>query len=548
MTERQRIWLESAAFGALAAVPLVPALVFLARHPLGRFAVDGDYAGLELATRYAFTGRTLLGPYSRFMFNHPGPLYFFCVAPIYVLFGRSTTAFWAGAVTVNLIAAAITVVTVRVFAGRAQAIAAALTVLAWLAAFGNAAAQPWNPLIVVLPLLAFLVCAAQLSRGKSSVLATTVFLGAFVAETHLSTVPTVAFVLAAGLVGCLAAPVRRGGLTWPEGRAIAQACAVLALCLLPAVVEQVTSPVGNLTRIVHFFERAGRLKPFRLAFVQWMNATSWLPERLLHRALSHEDFFRVMSSDAVPQFASRFSIVVAAVWAIAVAGGAALAIRRRDDASIALLGAGVLASVVALFALRAVVGDAMFYLVFWTTAGSTVAWMGIATAIAGALPTVGRRLWPLAPRALVAVPVASVVLASVLATSTNWAWISRQNLASPHARVARGAYDALLARLRRTGETPVVHVEAAWYIALLLLNELARDGIEARVEPKDRWILGRQFPTPQDAPRPLHVYSRTNLERLDLAECLTLEAESGDVGILVSKTNVTSCPNHSSEP
>ena len=51
--------------------------------------MDGDYAGLEIATRYVFTGRTLLGPYSRFMFNHPGPLYFFVIAPIYVLLGRT---------------------------------------------------------------------------------------------------------------------------------------------------------------------------------------------------------------------------------------------------------------------------------------------------------------------------------------------------------------------------------------------------------------------------------------------------------------------------
>ena len=56
-------------------------------------------------------------------------------------------------------------------------------------------------------------------------------------------------------------------------------------------------------------------------------------------------------------------------------------------------------------------------------------------------------------------------------------------------------YPILLARLRTTGETPMVHPEGAWDAALSLLLELTKDGIKPRVDRRDEWILGRQFRT-----------------------------------------------------
>ena len=83
-------------------LPLAPLLFALLARPVPRFVVNGDYAGLEIATRFVPTGTTLLGPYSRFGWNHPGPLYFVLLAPIHALFGGTSTGIFAGALGVRL--------------------------------------------------------------------------------------------------------------------------------------------------------------------------------------------------------------------------------------------------------------------------------------------------------------------------------------------------------------------------------------------------------------------------------------------------------------
>ena len=61
------------------------------------FAVDRGVHGL--ATR----GRLLVGPYSRFGWNHPGPFYFYFQAPLYALSGHKAASLYAGALAINLL-------------------------------------------------------------------------------------------------------------------------------------------------------------------------------------------------------------------------------------------------------------------------------------------------------------------------------------------------------------------------------------------------------------------------------------------------------------
>jgi hypothetical protein len=531
--------LKLAAVTAIATAPLVPYLLDLARHPVPRFAIDGDYAGLEIATRYAFSGKTLLGPYSRFGWNHPGPLYFDMIAPVYALFGGTSTGLFAGACAINMAAAVTVAASARVWASPAQASAVVFVLFAWLAAFGSTCVLPWNPLVVCLALLAFLVLAAHVARGKSGAAPFAVLFGMLAAQTHLSTAPTVLGVsLAAGVAFAIR---RRGGLTVADGWALALAAFVAFIVSVPVFVEQYAAPEGNITKILHFFSTAKEPpKPFGTALTHWIGATAWLPQRLLDLTWVHVKLPEMMTNDPVSEVRSPFATRVAAVWVAAVATSTAVTLRRRDDMSVALLGTGMLASAIALLSLRAVVGETMHYLVFWTTAGSTVAWMGVATTLGSLLSA--SRLNEARARGAWGGRVAALMLAATLATAINCEWLSCSDWRPQPARPAETVYAAILARLRRTGETPVIHVEAAWHIGLLLLNELTRDGIEPRVELRDRWILGRQFSTPQGAASPLHVYSRTIEHELKTAPCLQRIAGSDGLELLVSDSAVTSCP------
>ena len=126
-----RVAREACVMGTLAAAPLVPLVLHLARDGARRFAVKGDFAVLELTTRLASSGDVLLGPYSRYRFAHPGPLYFYVLAPLYRATGGSSAALQLGACLSGAFAAFAAVHGARLL-GRAQGVAALVCVLAWL--------------------------------------------------------------------------------------------------------------------------------------------------------------------------------------------------------------------------------------------------------------------------------------------------------------------------------------------------------------------------------------------------------------------------------
>ena len=83
-------------------------LLVLAALALSRMAPSvatiGDIGVTELYVELASHARLLVGPYSRFHWHHPGPLYFYLQAPLYVATGRTGAAVYAGAWAINLAA------------------------------------------------------------------------------------------------------------------------------------------------------------------------------------------------------------------------------------------------------------------------------------------------------------------------------------------------------------------------------------------------------------------------------------------------------------
>ena len=63
---------------------------------------DADFAVGEWYTELATRGELLLGPYSRFNWNHPGPILFYLTAPFYALSGHRAPTLYAVALAINL--------------------------------------------------------------------------------------------------------------------------------------------------------------------------------------------------------------------------------------------------------------------------------------------------------------------------------------------------------------------------------------------------------------------------------------------------------------
>lgn len=540
--------IEAIALAVLALLPIVPHFTSMVRAGVPRYGLFGDHALLEQATRHVWSGDTLLGPRSRFDWNHPGPFFFYLAAPFQAIFRSSSTGLYIATCLINAVSAGGLAACMRLFARRAHAIAALLAILAWFVAFGNTSANPWNPLVVVLPFMAFLVNAALLGRGKSAALIPMSFFGTFAAQTHIAVAPTT---IAAGLIAMVAFLIgawQRGGLDRVERWRVVIAAAVVLVLFVPPLIEQVLVPAGNLEKIHRFFaHREAPLKPLSSAMIQWTSATTWLPERVFTQALVDDGPIPPMlSADAIPSHVRPSARLIAIVHGMSIAIAAIIAALRRDLVSVSLLGIGAVADATAMLSLRAVVGPTSHYLVFWTTAASTVAWIGVLSTVFSWVGALASRV----PRISSLIAPSLVVLglgATVLATSLQRFWLTKHTAApSTHPELRgdlRTIEAALRERLQRDGATVVVHRDGASDIADALVLELEKDGIDVRVAKADREaFVGLR--TGQGVAKPFHAWLETTAQphrRACPGDVRELVKRSGNIALYGSAIDDSTC-------
>lgn len=278
-------WLTGLAF-TVVALPFLVALVTLLTQSGSHLTLADDLALIDLHTRKALVWKQQLGVFDTHNWSHPGPSYFYLQSLVYRVLGGGAKSLFIGATFWNGIAAVACVGVVRYRSTPARTLWAAVWIcglVALLAASGPAATtysesllgglvSPWNPMVVILPLLlTVLLCAAGIDRSGLSLLAAVVT-GSFVVQTDISTLPVVAVVggvatlawLATSctdLVGLLpgesAASRRRVWAArrhWVTGPVAAvSTLAVLVLMWLPPITQQRDNHPGNLTLVVDYF-------------------------------------------------------------------------------------------------------------------------------------------------------------------------------------------------------------------------------------------------------------------------------------------------------
>lgn len=278
-------WLTGLAF-AVVALPFLVALVELLRQSGAHLTLADDVALIDLHTRRALAGKQQLGVFDRNNWNHPGPSYFYLQSVVYRVLGGGERALFVGATLLNGLCALGCVAIVRYRSTPARALWAAVWIcglVGLLAASGPASTtysetvlgalvSPWNPMVVIFPLLlTVLFCAAAVDRSGLSLLAAALT-GSFVVQTDISAAPVVA------VVGGVAAIVWAGtcvfdlvGLgvgkgavarrhTWWDRRhwiigPILALATLLVLCVmwLPPLAQQRANHPGNFTLIIRFF-------------------------------------------------------------------------------------------------------------------------------------------------------------------------------------------------------------------------------------------------------------------------------------------------------
>lgn len=152
------------------------------------YTPTSDTAVIEIYTLLASQGDLLLGPYSRFQWHHPGPFYFFLMAPFY---------------------AALAIFMVRV--------APLLT-------------SPWNPHVTVLALLALVLCSADCLAGTFAMLPVVALLASLIGQTHVGLLPTALVIGSVTLAG--SASLARINQNARLSRAMAMAVTAVALAVV----------------------------------------------------------------------------------------------------------------------------------------------------------------------------------------------------------------------------------------------------------------------------------------------------------------------------
>lgn len=480
---------------ALVLLPLLLQAIRLLVDLGGRVWNPGDLAITELSIHDVGVHPVWLGPYSRFHFNHPGPLLFYVLAPVYRLFGTRSVSLSIGALAINGAACAGILVVAWQRGGRRLVLWTAVLLAVWMRFLGAPLLQnAWNPFVTVLPFGLVVVLAWSIACGSTRSLAPAVFVASFVVQTHIGYTPATVAVLGAAIVLGAADVVHSArAATGPRRRAVvvdalrwlAVAAVVGVVVWLPPIVEQFRHHPGNLTRIDQFFEHA---KP-TVGVHQMMRVTlqqlGGIPRALLPLSAQQR---------AAPS-GYGFGVVTLVVFGAATA----LAVRRRMPDVLRLAVLNVVLFAAAAWSVLRIAGGFEVYLVTWISAASFTAWLGIGASVLGDGRTPAPVRWPRAARLHVppewrrAAPAVLLVAFFVGTAFTVQAAADVAN-SEPKPDVMRVLAQRTLAATRGD-HRPVLVVNQAqeWPWAAGLILQLEKHGVAARVPPAWGWLYGARL-------------------------------------------------------
>jgi hypothetical protein len=244
---------------ALTAVALAPVIATVVCRAGRSYLPVQDIAVIDLRIRDVFTVHTpLVGAYSRYGWNHPGPLMFYLLGPLSALAGGAAWATLVGAALLQGLA----VVLAAWLAWRRGGLPLTMGVLAaimlaYLATGPWIMLEAWNPHVAFPFLALFILQIWSIGEGDRWEILGAALVGSFLVQTHIGYAP---LVVAGAVVAAFTwaknlrdGTVRRGAYRLP----LAAAVGATVVLWIPPMVEQLTSPRGNFSRIGSYFVGGG---------------------------------------------------------------------------------------------------------------------------------------------------------------------------------------------------------------------------------------------------------------------------------------------------
>lgn len=474
--------LTPAWIGALVCVLALLAFVLLARQADDAPSTS-DAAVIESYVRLATEGRLTVGAYSRFQWHHPGPLYFYWLAPFYAASANRGAGLHAGSAALSLLSL---LLAAAVLVRRQTMVSlAVLLAIGLLCARSSAAiVSPWNPHVPLLPVAALLVATADTLAGNAWMLPAVAVLASLAGQAHIALLPCVLLVgVAAGARGIVGAVGGRAG-AWRA--ALGVTAAVLALAWAVPLYEQLTAtPRGNFTELWRFFvEQPRRGQPWSAAVSAWSDMIVGPLRGDFHVAQGWP------FAESRVRWAEALSAALAA--ATAALGIRARSVERRFDGALGAV--ALVASGTALWSITRIEERIFDHDVFWMAGVGAVL---VGTAF-GLVLSAGVGRWRLPGWVFTAA--LALVLGTGLASSFAGlqAVVARSSAPAIEARIARAVADDLQAHIDREGiRRPLIRIDQdAWGFAAGAILDLQKRGYDVAVE--EDWVV--MF-TPECRPR-----------------------------------------------
>jgi len=262
-------------------------------HGIPDNVTAGDGALLEMSTRDVFSRGILLGPYSRFYFFHPGPLYFIVRYPFYMAMGQRSSSLLIATVMIAASSLFGAWYAVRKLTDKFTSVLFSAVFLLFLMNTDKLLwLSDWNPFIIMIPVILYAVAVAAVGSGNTWFLFLGVLSGSFVAQTHIGGIPALALTSAVTMV-CAGYPWitasesnRNSG---NRSKHILTGLVLLLVLWAPPIYEELTAePQGNLTKIREFFEESSSNQNTATAFHAWSGVqASFETDRFLRSLLAN---------------------------------------------------------------------------------------------------------------------------------------------------------------------------------------------------------------------------------------------------------------------
>lgn len=478
LTADRRYW----AIAAICLTPLLATLVAELWFADFRSFPASDQAVLELQTLHASRAVQLVGPYSRFAWNHPGPIYFYAMLPIYLLAGRETGALHVAATLLNLAAAlGMLVVGAQLFRQRRERQLLLLLTATLFIGFRHHISPfsaIWNPLICLLPFTLLYLLAARLALGRLGPLPAIVVVYSFVCQTHIAYVLCATVLVATAALWGAWRAARRSTLRlqlrtrWPT---LALSAALAAGLWAPPLVQQLTRPRGNLTALVEFFMQRSGSHPLGATLFAISQQLARPPIALLELVGIDRHF---LNDQAAPWISAAHVVLLGlALWR---------ARRRGRPAVTFLCTVGLAMLAIAPAAVSSIRGKLHDYLLLWLMVIGAFNWLAIALALLPSDERTRARGWRSSWSA-----VGLFVLALSIAMIGRIAHGYRDKV-NPLAHHIAAVVDVLTPQLKRS-KRPVLLRTAnhnAWVPLAGIILELYKRGVVFSVDRKWRFMFG----------------------------------------------------------